>query len=41
MATLPCAVVTRFASLTSQLAAVFKDHQWLEPPTGLPPFLES
>ena len=75
MATLPYAVVTRFASLTSQvaaalppfditydlklhwhrrfdneprsiwlreqLAAVFKDHQWLEPPPGPPPFLET
>ena len=75
VATLPYAVVTRFASLTSrvsaallpfdltydlklhwhrrfdheprsiwlreQLAAVFKDHQWLEPPAGPPPFLES
>jgi len=75
MATLPFAVVTRFASLTSkvaavlppfelaydlklhwhrrfdneprsiwlreQLAAVFKDHQWLEPPGGPPPFLEA
>jgi DNA-binding transcriptional LysR family regulator len=75
MATLPFAVVTRFASLTPQvaaalppfdipydlklhwhrrfdneprsiwlrehLAAVFKDHQWLEPPPGPPPFLES
>ena len=68
MATLPYAVVTRFASLTTkvaaalppfdltydlkvhwhrrfdndprsiwlreQLTAVFKDHQWLEPPAG-------
>jgi DNA-binding transcriptional LysR family regulator len=75
VATLPYAVVTRFASLTArvaaallpfdltydlklhwhrrfdneprsiwvreQLAAVFKDHQWLEPPAGPPPFLES
>ncbi len=75
VATLPYAVVTRFASLTSQvaaalppfdltydlklhwhrrfdneprsiwvreqLAAVFKDHQWLEPPAGPPPFLVS
>jgi len=75
VATLPYAVVTRFASLTTkvaaallpfdltydlklhwhrrfdneprsiwireQLAAVFKDHQWLEPPAGPPPFLES
>ena len=75
VATLPYAVVTRFASLTSrlaaallpfdltydlklhwhrrfdneprsiwlreQLAAVFKDHQWLEPPAGPPPFMES
>ena len=75
LATLPFAVVTRFASLTSrvaaalppfdvtydlklhwhrrfdndprsiwlreQLAAVFKDHQWLEPPSGPAPFLES
>jgi DNA-binding transcriptional LysR family regulator len=75
VATLPYAVVTRFASLTSkvaaalppfdvtyelklhwhrrfdneprsiwvreQLAAVFKDHEWLEPPPGPPPFLES
>jgi DNA-binding transcriptional LysR family regulator len=74
VATLPYAVVTRFASLTSQvvaalppfdltyelklhwhrrfdneprsiwlreqLAAVFKDHQWLEPPAGPAPFLE-
>jgi DNA-binding transcriptional LysR family regulator len=74
IATLPFAVVTRFAALTSraaaalppfdltydlklhwhrrfdneprsiwlreQLAAVFKDHQWLEPPPGPPPFLE-
>lgn len=74
VATLPYAVVTRFASLTSQvaaalppfdvtydlklhwhrrfdneprsiwlrdqLAAVFKDHHWLEPPTGPAPFLE-
>ena len=75
VATLPYAVVTRFASLTpqvvaalppfdipyelklhwhrrfdneprsiwlrEQLAVVFKDHQWLEPPAGPPPFLES
>ena len=75
VATLPYAVVTRFASLTArvaaallpfdltydlklhwhrrfdneprsiwlreQLAAVFKGHQWLEPPAGPPPFLES
>jgi DNA-binding transcriptional LysR family regulator len=75
VATLPYAVVTRFASLTSQvvaalppfeltydlklhwhrrfdneprsiwlreqLAAVFKDHQWLQPPAGPAPFLES
>ena len=75
IATLPYAVATRFASLTSQvaaalppfdltyelklhwhrrfdkeprsiwlreqLAAVFKDHQWLEPPVGPAPFLES
>jgi DNA-binding transcriptional LysR family regulator len=75
VATLPYAVVTRFASITSrvaaalppfdvtydlklhwhrrfdneprstwlrdQLAAVFKDHQWLEPPHGPAPFLES
>jgi len=75
VATLPYAVVTRFASLTSRLAAalppfdltyelklhwhrrfdneprsiwlreqltaVFKDHQWLEPPEGPAPFLES
>ena len=27
--------------LREQLAAVFKDHQWLEPPVGPPPFLES
>jgi len=74
MATLPYAVVTRFASLTSevvaalppfdisydlklhwhrrfdneprsiwlrdQLVAVFKDHQWLQPPAGPAPFLE-
>jgi len=73
IATLPYAVVTRFASLTSdvkaalppfdlpydlklhwhrrfdneprslwireQMAAIFKDHQWLEPPTGPPPFI--
>lgn len=75
IATLPFAVVTRFASLTSkvvaalppfditydlklhwhrrfdneprsiwlreQLAAVFKGHQWLEPPGGPPPFVEA
>ena len=75
VATLPYAVVTRFASLTSQvaaalppfdlpydlklhwhrrfdneprslwirdqLAAVFKDHQWLAPPPGPAPFLEA
>jgi DNA-binding transcriptional LysR family regulator len=75
VATLPYAVVTRFASLTprvtaalppfdltydlklhwhrrydneprsiwlrEQLAAVFKGHQWLTPPTGPAPFLES
>jgi DNA-binding transcriptional LysR family regulator len=75
VATLPFAVVTRFASLTpqvaaalppfdiqydlklhwhrrfdndprslwlrDQLAAVFKDHQWLAPPSGPAPFLES
>lgn len=75
VATLPYAVVTRFASLTSQvaaalppfdltydlklhwhrrfdnelrsiwlreqLAAVFKDHQWLQPPAGPAPYLES
>jgi DNA-binding transcriptional LysR family regulator len=75
VATLPYAVVTRFASLTSQvaaalppfdlpydlklhwhrrfdneprslwireqLAAVFKDHQWLAPPEGPAPFLET
>jgi DNA-binding transcriptional LysR family regulator len=74
VATLPFAVVTRFASLTpqvaaalppfdltydlklhwhrrfdneprsiwlrEQLAAVFKGHQWLEPPDGPAPFLE-
>jgi DNA-binding transcriptional LysR family regulator len=74
VATLPYAVVTRFASLSSQvaaalppfdlsydlklhwhrrfdneprsrwlreqLAAVFKDHKWLAPPTGPAPFLE-
>lgn len=74
VATLPFAVVTRFASITSrlaaalppfdltydlklhwhrrfdkesrsmwlrdQLAAVFKDHHWLEPPAGPAPFLE-
>jgi len=75
VATLPYAVVTRFASLTSklaaalppfdvtddlkihchrrfdneprsiwlreQLAAAFKDHQWLRPPAGPAPFLDS
>jgi DNA-binding transcriptional LysR family regulator len=75
VATLPYAVVTRFTSLTSQvaaalppfdltydlklhwhrrfdneprsiwlreqLAAVFKDHQWLQPPSGPAPFLET
>jgi DNA-binding transcriptional LysR family regulator len=75
VATLPYAVVTRFASITSQvvpalppfdltydlklhwhrrfdneprsiwlrdqLAAVFKDHQWLQPPPGPAPFLEA
>jgi DNA-binding transcriptional LysR family regulator len=75
VATLPYAVVTRFASLTShvvaalppfdltydlklhwhrrfdneprsiwlrdQLAAVFKDHQWLQPPRGPEPFLDA
>jgi DNA-binding transcriptional LysR family regulator len=75
VATLPYAVVTRFASLTTQVAAalppfdvtydlklhwhrrfdneprsiwlreqlaiVFKDHQWLEPPDGPAPFIES
>ena len=75
LATLPYAVVTRFASLTSdvaaalppfditydlklhwhrrfdneprsvwlreQLALVFKDHKWLQPPAGPAPFLES
>ena len=75
VATLPYAVVTRFVSLTSQvaaalppfdltydlklhwhrrfdneprsiwlreqLAAIFKDHQWLQPPEGPAPFLES
>ena len=74
VATLPYAVVTRFASITSkvaaalppfeltydlklhwhrrfdneprsiwlreQLAAVFKDHRWLEPPSGPPPYVE-
>ena len=74
LATLPYAVVTRFASLTSdvvaalppfdisydlklhwhrrfdneprsrwlreQLAAVFRDHKWLQPPAGPAPFLE-
>jgi len=74
VATLPYAVVTRFASITphvaaalppfdltydlklhwhrrfddeprsvwlrDQLAAVFKDHQWLEPPSGPPPFMQ-
>ena len=73
LATLPYAVVTRFASLTSdvvaalppfdisydlklvwhrrfdneprsrwlreQLAAVFRDHKWLQPPAGPAPFL--
>ena len=75
VATLPYAVVTRFASITSRVAAalppfdvtydlklhwhrrfdneprsiwlreeltaVFKDHQWLQPPSGPAPFLES
>ena len=75
IATLPYAVVTRFTSLTSQVAAalppfdltydlklhwhrrfdneprsiwlreqlalVFKDHQWLQPPSGPAPFLEA
>jgi DNA-binding transcriptional LysR family regulator len=75
VATLPYAVVTRFASLTpgvaaalppfdipydlklhwhrrfdneprsiwlrEQLAVVFKDHQWLQPPSGPAPFLDS
>ena len=75
VATLPYAVVTRFASMTSQvvaalppfdltydlklhwhrrfdneprsswlreqLAAVFKDHQWLQPPAGPAAYLES
>ena len=75
VATLPYAVVTRFVSLTSQvaaalppfdltydlklhwhrrfdneprsiwlreqLAAIFKDHHWLQPPAGPAPFLES
>jgi DNA-binding transcriptional LysR family regulator len=75
VATLPYAVVTRFSSITTQLAAalppfdltyelklhwhrrfdneprsiwlrdqlaaVFKDHQWLQPPAGPPPFLET
>ena len=75
VATMPYAVVTRFASLTSQvvaalppfelqydlklhwhrrfdndprslwireqLAAVFKDHRWLAPPTGPAPFIEA
>lgn len=75
VATLPYAVVTRFASLTSKVAAalppfdvtydlklhwhrrfdneprsiwlreeltaLFKDHQWLQPPSGPAPFLES
>jgi len=74
IATLPYAVVTRFASLTSevvaalppfdiaydlklhwhrrfdndprsrwirdQLAAVFRDHEWLQPPPGPAPFLQ-
>ena len=26
--------------LRDQLAAVFKDHQWLEPPSGPPPFMQ-
>jgi len=75
IATLPFAVVTRFASLTrdvvaalppfdvhydlklhwhrrfdneprslwlrDQLATVFKDHVWLEPPKGPGPFIQS
>lgn len=75
VATLPYAVVTRFASITTkvvaalppfdltyelklhwhrrfdneprsiwlrdQLATVFKDHQWLQPPAGPAPFLEA
>lgn len=75
IATLPFAVVTRFASLTTQVAAalppfdlnydlklhwhrrfdndprsiwmreqlatVFKDHQWLQPPPGPAPFLDA
>ena len=75
VATLPYAVVTRFASITSRVAAalppfdvtydlklhwhrrfdneprsiwlreeltaLFKDHQWLQPPSGPAPFLES
>jgi len=75
IATMPYAVVTRFAALTPQvaaalppfdlqydlkliwhrrfdndprslwirehLAAVFKDHQWLAPPTGPAPFIEA
>jgi DNA-binding transcriptional LysR family regulator len=75
VATLPYAVVTRFSSLTSQVAAslppfdlpyelklhwhrrfdneprslwlreqlamVFRDHQWLAPPSGPAPFLDS
>jgi DNA-binding transcriptional LysR family regulator len=75
IATLPYAVVTRFASFTAevkaalppfdlaydlrlhwhrrfdndprsawirdQMTALFKDHQWLEPPIGPAPFLES
>jgi DNA-binding transcriptional LysR family regulator len=75
VATLPYAVVTRFAALTSRLAAalppfdvtyelklhwhrrfdkeprsiwlreqlatIFKDHQWLQPPPGPEPFLDS
>jgi len=75
VATLPYAVVTRFASITSrlaaalppfeltydlklhwhrrfdneprsmwlrdQLAAVFKDHHWLEPPSGPPPYIQA
>jgi DNA-binding transcriptional LysR family regulator len=75
IATLPYAVVTRFASLSKdvqaalppfdlsfelnlhwhrrfdndprslwlrdQMAAIFSNHQWLEPPTGPPPVFES